>query len=189
MKPGVKTLSFTTAADTAMTLPSYTWVMFRKDMRSGVICMVEEIYKENPEIRFALLGGDLTNHGEDVNEWGEFLSAAAGVFSQIPMMPAKGNHDGNPFLDFFALPENGPQGVMGSCFYSFDYGDAHFVILDSSNIITDSVKQWLQQDLQNTNKKWKFAVFHHPPYQNFDDNKTIDDALREHWVPIWSKTR
>jgi hypothetical protein len=146
--------------------------------------MVEEIYRENPEIRFALLGGDLTNHGEDVNEWGEFLSAAAGVFSQIPMMPAKGNHDGNLFLDFFALPENGPPGVIGSCFYSFDYGDAHFVVLDTSNVITDNVKQWLQQDLQNTNKKWKFAVFHHPPYQNFDDNKTIDDALREHWVPI-----
>ena len=58
------------------------------------------------------------------------------------------------------------------------------MVLDTSNIITDTVKQWLQEDLQNTTKGWKFAVFHHPPYQNFDDNKTIDDALREHWVPI-----
>ena len=33
-------------------------------------------------------------------------------------------------------------------------------------------------------QKWKFAVFHHPAYQDFDDSKTVDDAIREHWVPI-----
>lgn len=144
--------------------------------------MLDMIYEENPQIRFALLGGDLTDK-DKFDEWKEFLDAATAVFSRIPMMPAKGNHDGNMFLEFFTLPDNGPQ-VIYETFYSFDYGDAHFVVLDTSNVITDEVKQWLQQDLQNTNKKWKFATFHHPPYQNFDDYKTIDDALREHWVPI-----
>ena len=145
--------------------------------------MVENIYNENPQIRFALLGGDLTTNGEDSAEWGEFLEAATGVFSRIPMMPAKGNHDSDLFFEFFALPDNGTNSKYER-FYSFDYGDAHFVVLDTSNVITNEVKQWLEGNLQNTDKKWKFAVFHHPPYQNFDDNKTIDDALREHWVPI-----
>lgn len=171
--------SFSTSAD-----PDDFTFLYLGDVQEGYVgwgSMLEQIYDENPDVRFALLGGDLTNHD---NEWGDFLGAATGVFSQIPMMPAKGNHDGNLFLDFLALPDNGPQGVIGSCFYSFDYGDAHFMVLDTSNVITDTVKQWLQRDLQNTDKTWKLAIFHHPPYQNFDDNKTIDDALREHWVPI-----
>jgi len=145
--------------------------------------LIEEIYSENPQIEFALLGGDLTDNECDQNEWGEFLDAAKGVFSLIPMMPAKGNHDGSLFLEFFALPDNGPQGVSGK-FYSFDYGDAHFVFLDTSNIITASVKEWLQEDLQGTTKKWKFAVFHIPAYPVVYDHKGIDQVLCEHWVPI-----
>jgi len=148
--------------------------------------MLDRVYDENPQIKFALLGGDLTNDENDFTEWGEFLGAATEVFSQIPVMPAKGNHDGELFYGFFVLPENGPQDIS-DIFYSFDYGDAHFVVLDTSNVITDTVKQWLQHDLHNTDKKWKFAVFHHPPYQNFDDKKTNDDALREHWVPIFEQ--
>jgi Icc-related predicted phosphoesterase len=173
-------LSFSTSAD-----PDDFTFLYLGDIQDGYAqwgSMVEQIYEENPEIKFALLGGDLTDNGSDCNEWGEFLDAASDVFSRIPVMPAKGNHDGDLFVEFFALPDNGSGGASGE-FYSFDYGDAHFVVLDTSNIITDSVKQWLQEDLQNTDKKWKFAVFHHPPYQNFDDNKTIDDALRENWVP------
>jgi hypothetical protein len=179
--------SFTTAAN-----PEEFSFLYLGDVQegySGWSSMVEEVYNENPHIRFALLGGDLTNDGSDYNEWKQFIDRATCVFSRIPMLPARGNHDGNLFLGFFSLPENGPQGVIGNCFYSFDYGDAHFVVLDTGSIITDMVKQWLQEDLQNTDKKWKFAVFHHPPYQNYDDNKTIDDALREHWVPILEQSQ
>jgi hypothetical protein len=174
-------LSFSTSND-----PDDFTFLYLGDVQEGYAqwgSMVERIYEENPEIRFALLGGDLTNEGDDTDEWGEFLNAATGVFSRIPVMPAKGNHDQDLFFEFFALPENGPQTINGA-FYSFDYGEAHFVVLDTSNVITDDVKQWLQEDLQNTDQKWRFAVFHHPAYQEFDDNKTIDDAIREHWVPI-----
>lgn len=174
-------LSFTTAADTA----EFSF-LYLGDVQEGYAeweSLLNAVYAENPQIKFALLGGDLTNDDNDYNEWQEFLGAATGVFSRIPVMPAKGNHDGELFFEFFALPDNGPPGIYQN-FYSFDYGNAHFVVLDTSNVITDTVKQWLQQDLQTTTKKWKFAVFHHPAYQSFDDNKTIDDALREHWVPI-----
>jgi|GEM_PF-1176879 len=178
-------LSFTTSAD-----PEAFSFLYLGDVQEGHAgwgSMLSELYDANPQLEFSLLGGDLTNEDKDFTEWEEFLGAASSVFSRIPMMPAIGNHDGEMFLEFFALPDNGPQGLYGNCFYSFDYGDAHFVVLDTSNVITDTVKQWLQQDLQNTTKQWKFAVFHHPPYQNFDDNKTIDDALREHWVPIFEQ--
>ena len=176
-----KPLFFSTSGD-----PDDFTFLYLGDVQEGYAqwgSMIGEVYEENPEIMFALLGGDLTDNGSNLVEWEEFLDAATSVFSRIPVMPAKGNHDKELFVEFFALPDNGPPGISGS-FYSFDYGEAHFVVLDTGNVITEGVKQWLREDLQSTNKKWKFAVFHHPAYQDFDDSKTVDDAIREHWVPI-----
>lgn len=142
-----------------------------------------EIYRKNPQIRFAILGGDLTENGSDEREWGEFLDAAAGLFSKIPVMPAMGNHDGSMYLKFFALPDNSPDGLKKE-FYSFDYGNAHFVMLNSNKNTDETVKKWLREDLQNTDKKWKLAVFHHPPYPVVADYKGIDESIRKNWLPI-----
>ncbi len=144
--------------------------------------MLDSVYETYPEIKFALLGGDLTDNSYDEDEWGEFLDAA-GVFSRIPVMPTLGNHDGLMYLKFFALPENGPEGLKQE-FYSFDYGDAHFVILNSNNNTNVAAKQWLQQDLEASNKKWKFVAFHHPIYPVVYDYKGIDRSIYENWVPI-----
>ena len=134
---------------------------------------------------FVLFGGDLTDNGSDENEWSEFINSISEVSSQIPIMPTMGNHDGSCYLNFFNLPTNGPEG-LGKRFYSFDYGDAHFVILDSNNNALPEAKEWLQNDLKNTSKKWKFAVFHHPAYPNYIDYKTEMQAksIRKNWVPI-----
>lgn len=51
--------------------------------------------------------------------------------------------------------------------YSFDYGDAHFLCLDS-NIYLDpsdqSLIDWIEDDLKNTDAMWKFVTYHHPAY-------------------------
>jgi acid phosphatase type 7 len=49
--------------------------------------------------------------------------------------------------------------------YSFDYGDAHFLCLDSNVYLdpTDAGWQaWMARDLSGTDARWKFVVFHHP---------------------------
>lgn len=52
---------------------------------------------------------------------------------------------------------------MGS--YSFDYGDGHFLCLDS-NVYVDptdeKLQAWVQTDLAHSDAAWKFVVFHHP---------------------------
>lgn len=98
-----------------------------------------------------------------------------------PFFFVAGNHDryANP-VDFFKAfyPEN-PAGFPEGLFYSFDAGDAHFVILDTD--LGAGIKmepgspqyQWLETDLQTTTKPWKFIFGHNPwwssgPHQ-FDD--------------------
>lgn len=172
------TLYFTTAADTE----EFSF-LYMGDVQSGYPewgGMLDSVYQGYPGIEFSLMGGDLTDYD---TEWGQFLDAAAGVFSRIPLMPAMGNHDGNMYLQFFALPDNGPDGLQQE-FYSFDYGNAHFVVLNSRNNTDETVKQWLREDLQSSTKTWKFAIFHYPAYPAFDDGKTVDDSIRENWVPI-----
>lgn len=180
------TLSFTTAADT----DNFTF-LYMGDVQAGYKEwgeMLNHIINTNPSIKFALLGGDLTDNGDDPNEWSQFLDAAQNMFAHIPVMPTLGNHDGSMYLNFFALPTNGPAGLQQE-FYSFDYGNAHFVVLNSNNNTNEVAKQWLREDLQNTTKKWKFVMFHHPAYQAFDDNKTIDDSIRANWIPILEQYR
>jgi hypothetical protein len=51
--------------------------------------------------------------------------------------------------------------------YSFDYGDAHFLCLDSNTYVdpTDAALQaWIEQDLAGTDAEWKIVVYHHPAY-------------------------
>src|SRR5262245_33163176 len=59
----------------------------------------------------------------------------ADVLGTYPLYPQTGNHDYHsegaaPFREAFALPENGgPEGLER--WYSFDWGDVHFVALDT----------------------------------------------------------
>ncbi len=174
-------LRFTTAEDT----DKFTF-MYMGDVQEGYDewgQLLNDVYLQYPEVRFVLLGGDLTNNGADPAEWTDFISATKGVADRIPLMPTMGNHDGAMYLEYFNLPLNGPAGLEKR-FYSFDYDDAHFVILDSSYNTSEKVKEWLRDDLLNTNKKWKFAMFHYPAYPVFNDGKAIYGSVRENWLPI-----
>jgi acid phosphatase type 7 len=96
-----------------------------------------------------------------------------------------GNHDrfASPtaFLEAFYLPTNSATGTEH--FYSFDHGDAHFVMLHTDVGISGGADyspgslqyQWLAADLAATCKPWKFLFFHNPirssgPHQRDDAN-------------------
>ena len=68
----------------------------------------------------------------------------------------------------------GPR-YPGMANYSYDYGDAHFLCLDSNVYVdpTDPVLQaWIAQDLAATDAAWKFVVYHHPAFNVGDDHYT-----------------
>jgi hypothetical protein len=77
--------------------------------------------------------------------------------------------------------------------YSFDYGDAHFLCLDSNEYVdpTDNTLQsWIEDDLSSTNALWKFVVFHHPPFnvgqEHYDAQhmRVLSPILEKHKVDI-----
>lgn len=120
--------------------------------------------------------------------------------------PAPGNHDYNnhiPFspspayYDIFTLPTAAQAGGVASGtekYYSYDYGNIHFIVLDSydeGRNTTDPMALWLINDLAANTKQWTIAYWHHPPYtkgtHNSDNPTFIDGELvdiRENILPI-----
>ena len=106
----------------------------------------------------------------------------------IPMMGLAGNHEekGDYALDYYFTFPNAPeQDKTTGVYYSFDYNNAHFAILDSNKLGDDeglSVEQieWLKDDMNASDADWKFVALHKAPYSNgshFDDDDVI--VIRE----------
>jgi predicted phosphodiesterase len=111
---------------------------------------------------FVVHTGDLVTQGENWDEWGrEFFAPARPYLQQAAVWPVRGNHEGDAvFLrELFELPGN-------ELWYSFDYGNVHFAVLDSQVLDEDSGQMlgWLEQDLAGSEADWKFVALHVPMF-------------------------
>ncbi len=113
---------------------------------------------------FVLNVGDVVSNGHKKEQWiAEYLAPAAELMKRVPTYVSIGNHERNaPWYyrySSYPSPEN---------YYSFDYGNAHFTIIDSNADLSPGSKQreWLEKDLASSNAKWKFVAHHHPPFSS-----------------------
>ena len=190
--------TFTTAAYTAAYIDKFSFmhmgdVHIGYDKNSSGVWrqLLDQALVNYPDLKFTLQSGDLIDETTDYGQWEEFFNTEAGVFDRIPFMPAIGNHeneDTSIYLKSFALPRNGPEGLKEHD-YSFDYGNAHFVVLDSNLMgsegeLSEVGMNWLESDLQNSDKTWKFVMFHHPPYGVDSRDVTQGNMIKASWAPI-----
>lgn len=114
-----------------------------------------------------------------------FFDFYADTLESFPAFPSSGNHeynsaDASPFRAAFDLPKNGgPAGAER--WYSFDWGDAHFVAVDTERM-GDVQAKWLDADLAATNKPWKIVFGHKPPFSSGDHGN--DSTFRKYFNPI-----
>jgi len=113
-----------------------------------------------------------------------------------------GNHDGHsansntetgPYYDIFTFPTSGESGGLASgteSFYSFDYGNIHFICLNSTDAdrnIGSPMYVWAENDIQNTTQDWIVAYWHHPAYTKGSHDSDTEYSLvqmRENFVPM-----
>lgn len=122
-----------------------------------------------------------------------YLQVYRDLMKQIPFYPVAGNHDveldgGAPYLAIHDLPVLGVPDADRKRYYSFDWGDVHFVSLDS-NLMPDAVRgrrmlDWLNADLQATRKQWKIVCWHHTPYDGARGHEPEARLAREMFVPV-----
>jgi len=141
------------------------------------------------------------------------------ILRNTVLWPSPGNHEfgasdsptqTGPYYEAFSMPSAGQAGGVPSgteAYYSFDYGNVHFVALDShdtsraapadptANVCPPgqggAMYQWLCADLQATDKEWLIAYWHHPPYTkgSHDSDNPLDSGarmqeMRERFLPV-----
>ncbi|HEY4179154.1 MAG TPA: metallophosphoesterase [Kofleriaceae bacterium] len=92
-----------------------------------------------------------------------FFGIYRDVIRYVPAYPTIGNHErltakGAAYFAAFVLPE--PER-----YYSFDWGDVHFVAIDTTQRDSEQLR-WLAKDLAATKQPWKIVYGHHPMYSN-----------------------
>ncbi|HMI30863.1 MAG TPA: metallophosphoesterase [Candidatus Limnocylindrales bacterium] len=122
----------------------------------------------NPDLGL-VLGDVIYEVGEAVNFTPRYFTPYRPIIRRSVWYPVVGNHDiatanGQPFMDAFYLPTNSMDGTEK--YYSFDYGNAHFVALDGNQTFNADMYTWVEADLAATTKPWKFVYFHQPMYSD-----------------------
>jgi hypothetical protein len=142
-----------------------------------------------PDAAFCLTAGDQVNRGGFRNDWDALFHYADGLFANVPLAPAVGNHElfrNEPklYLELFNLPHNGPPQITPERAYAFKYGQAFVISLDS-NLPLEEQRPWLEQQLASSDAVWKFVLYHHPAYSSHP--RRDNPELREMWGSIFDK--
>jgi predicted phosphodiesterase len=127
-----------------------------------------------------LFVGDLAYYSGTYAQFqSRFFDVYADLLRRVPAYAAIGNHDaetlnGRPFEDLFVFPGN-------ERWYSFDLGDVHFVVLDTTQIGAAQAA-WLAADLARAERAYTVILGHHPAYSGARRGPSV--AFQETFSPI-----
>ncbi|MFJ5714062.1 metallophosphoesterase [Neobacillus sp. NPDC093127] len=186
--------SFTAPADPAANKP-FSFVITPDTQGTSVssfdnTAKLYDYIKENEQdAAFLLHMGDVVEDGHVSDQWQLFFDAAQNLLDTLPIMATPGNHDGasydRDFVQYKARfnhtslhKPDGLSSVADGTVYSFEYGDALFISLNSYASSTDKDIQWkfLEEESANTSKAWKIVYFHVPPYDPGASHYNIDNV-------------
>lgn len=183
----------------------------------AVMTLLDEI---DPEYDFAMFPGDLVDNADIKSEWELFFKYSS-IFSYAkPIVATTGNHDANGFSEpriaelefdgYLNLPNNGPLynefntlidderaiNFDDGKTYSFDYGDAHFVVINTEMFCDGTtaclsydennaavLKNWITGDLSLNEKPWTIVLLHRGPYSLSYDTYNV----RDNFAPIFDQ--
>lgn len=131
-----------------------------------------------------LLGDNAYVFGNDNDYQAALFNMHHDMLRNTPVWSTYGNHEDfssddfagtGPYFDMFSFPSAGESGGVASgteAYYSFDYANVHFIVLDSEGpsagvgnpTPASPMMVWLVADLQATTQDWVIAFWHRPPY-------------------------
>jgi len=154
-------------------------------------------YAKMPDANLILYAGDIVNRGNSDREWGELFYGGSFIHSTIPGMPSSGNHEYAQTDDTlsafwrpqFTLPENGPEGLKETSYYT-DVQGMRFISINSYRVEESDQdmsrqKLWVDSLLANNPNKWTAVVFHHPFYSIRPTRDNI--RMREAFKALFDK--
>ena len=178
--------------------PTRVWVLGDAGTGSTAQTQVRDAYYAFTGTRhtdlWLMLGDNTYSNGTDAEYTAKMFNVYPAMMRKSVLWPAYGNHDAGsadsasqtgPYYDQHTLPKAGEAGGVASgteAYYAFDYGNIHFVVLDStesSRSATGPMANWLRSDLAANTKDWTVVYWHHPPYSKGSHNSDTETELVE----------
>lgn len=142
----------------------------------------------NPQI--ILHTGDIVQAGGNYEQWGEyFFQVAADLIDHVPVISTLGDHEGNndggELVKYFLFPEIDAENFW----FSYDYGNIHFVSLDYRHPDNPEQIDWFKNDMRNHESDWTVVYMHRPIYnvgghRSAWGKKVWSSLMREYGVDL-----
>jgi hypothetical protein len=178
--------------------PTRVWVIGDAGTANSVQTSVRDAYyafngTQGTDL-WLMLGDNAYSSGTDAQYQSAVFNIYGDLLRNSVVWSTLGNHDAasassstltGPYYDIFTFPRQGEAGGVASgteAYYSFEYGNIHFVCLNSQDVsrsTSGAMLTWLQADLQANSKDWLIAFFHHPPYSKGSHNSDTETQLIE----------
>lgn len=135
----------------------------RHDVHRSVVNAI--LKYANPD--FVVQTGDMVANGDDTSLWPIFFDIEAPLLRKVAFYPTLGNHERNSGNYYNYLDERP--------YYSFNWGSAHFSVIDSDignagatqaekDAFWQEQTAWLEKDLEGAQQAdFRFVAAHHPP--------------------------
>jgi purple acid phosphatase-like protein/calcineurin-like phosphoesterase family protein/pectate lyase-like protein/fibronectin type III domain protein len=189
---------FVTAPTPGTEQPAHIWVVGDLGTTKSKTQTVRDAYlnykgSRNTDL-WLMLGDSAYIDGTNSEYQAALFNMYPTLLRQTVLWPTLGDRDGHmadsasqsgPYYDIFTLPKQGEAGGVASgteAYYSFDYANIHFVVLDSvetSRAPTRAMLTWLKNDLAATTQPWIIAYWHHSPYSKGLHDFNSEIRLRE----------
>lgn len=144
----------------------------------------EAVSTKVPEADFTLFNGDIINNGGVGSDWDDWFDYGNDFISSHIVYHTFGNHENQGTGSFnydniYVMPEN-PSG--SEKYYSFTFGNAVFICLNSEDPSSTTQYNWLIQTFSNnSDKTWKFVWFHKPFYTS----PSHQTDMHSYWNTWW----
>jgi hypothetical protein len=197
---------WTTAPKKGAAKPTRMWVLGDSGTANGDARDVRDAYVGFTGARgqdlLIMLGDNAYNTGTDAEYQAAVFDMYPDTLRNTVLWATLGNHDGGsadsatqsgPYYDNLTLPKAGEAGGVPSgteAYYAFDYGQVHFVCLDSyesDRTPAGDMLTWLESDLAANDQPWLVAFWHHPPYSKGSHDSDTESQLvqmRQNALPI-----
>jgi hypothetical protein len=135
------------------------------------------------DLSFTVHVGDISSHSDPV-----LLQAVKDAFAALPFptyyVPGNNDRIYDDALEIKTL-KNYEEIISSETYSSFDYKNAHFILLDNSYLrygFPDEELTWLENDLKTNTQPFTFVFFHRPldvpGQQFFGDDETPNSRIQ-----------
>ncbi|OMD65195.1 hypothetical protein BSK48_23760 [Paenibacillus odorifer] len=128
-----------------------------------------------PNAEFVAINGDIVDTGTNESQWNWLLGHSQDTLLNTTIVPVAGNHEdkANAFYEHYNIKEAPGSATETGAYYSYDYSNAHFVVLNTNENsdefanFSQAQLDWMKADVKAAKAagaKWIIVAMHKGPY-------------------------